>query len=66
MCMDDVLMALMVIRNPKLMTMPLMVTLFAVGGQAEAHLGVILAAAMLLALRSLWPTCSFSVTFIIQ
>jgi ABC-type glycerol-3-phosphate transport system permease component len=32
------------------MTMPLMVTLFAVGGQAEAHLGVILASAMLLAL----------------
>ncbi len=47
---NDVLWPLMVIRNPKLMTMPLMVTLFAVGGQAEAHLGVILAAAMLLAL----------------
>jgi multiple sugar transport system permease protein len=47
---NDVLWPLMVIRNPKLMTMPLMVTLFAVGGPAEAHLGVILAAAMLLAL----------------
>ncbi|HUS08915.1 MAG TPA: carbohydrate ABC transporter permease [Pyrinomonadaceae bacterium] len=47
---NDVLWPLMVIRNPKLMTMPLMVTLFAVGGQAEAQLGVILAAAMLLAL----------------
>ena len=47
---NDVLWPLMVIRNPKLMTMPLMVTLFAVGGQAETHLGVILAAAMLLAL----------------
>ncbi len=47
---NDVLWPLMVIRNPKVMTMPLMVTLFAVGGQAEAHLGVILAAAMLLAL----------------
>jgi multiple sugar transport system permease protein len=47
---NDVLWPLMVIRNPKLMTMPLMVTLFAVGGQAEAHLGVILASAMLLAL----------------
>jgi multiple sugar transport system permease protein len=47
---NDVLWPLMVIRNPKLMTMPLMVTLFAVGGEAEAHLGVILAAAMLLAL----------------
>jgi multiple sugar transport system permease protein len=47
---NDVLWPLMVIRNPELMTMPLMVTLFAVGGQAEAHLGVQLAAAMLLAL----------------
>jgi multiple sugar transport system permease protein len=47
---NDVLWPLMVIRDPKVMTMPLMVTLFAVGGQAEAHLGVILAAAMLLAL----------------
>jgi multiple sugar transport system permease protein len=47
---NDVLWPLMVIRNPDLMTMPLMVTLFTVGGQAEAHLGVQLAAAMLLAL----------------
>jgi len=47
---NDVLWPLMVIRNPDLMTMPLMVALFTVGGQAEAHLGVQLAAAMLLAL----------------
>jgi multiple sugar transport system permease protein len=47
---NDVLWPLMVIREPQLMTMPLMVTLFAVGGQAEARLGVQLAAAMLLAL----------------
>jgi ABC-type glycerol-3-phosphate transport system permease component len=47
---NDVLWPLMVIRNPELMTMPLMVTLFAVGGQAESQLGVQLAAAMLLAL----------------
>ena len=47
---NDVLWPLMVIRDPELMTMPLMVTLFAVGGQAEARLGVQLAAAMLLAL----------------
>jgi multiple sugar transport system permease protein len=47
---NDVLWPLMVIRNPDLMTMPLMVTLFAVGGQAESQLGVQLAAAMLLAL----------------
>ena len=47
---NDVLWPLMVIRNPELMTMPLMVTLFTVGGQAESQLGVQLAAAMLLAL----------------
>jgi multiple sugar transport system permease protein len=47
---NDVLWPLMVIRNPDLMTMPLMVTLFTVGGQAESQLGVQLAAAMLLAL----------------
>ena len=47
---NEVLWPLMVIRNPELMTMPLMVTLFAVGGQAESQLGVQLAAAMLLAL----------------
>ncbi len=47
---NDVLWPLMVIRDPQLMTMPLMVTLFAIGGQAEARLGVQLAAAMLLAL----------------
>jgi multiple sugar transport system permease protein len=47
---NDVLWPLMVIRNPDLMTMPLMVTLFNVGGQAEAQLGVQLAAAVLLAL----------------
>ena len=47
---NDVLWPLMVIRDPEMMTMPLMVTLFAVGGQAEARLGVQLAAAMLLAL----------------
>ena len=39
----------MVIREQGLMTMPQMVTLFAVGGQAEARLGVQLAAATLLA-----------------
>ncbi|MER3426497.1 MAG: sugar ABC transporter permease [Pyrinomonas sp.] len=47
---NDVLWPLMVIRDQDLMTMPLMVTLFAVGGQAEARLGAQLAAATLLAL----------------
>ena len=59
---NDVLWPLMVIRNPELMTMPLMVTLFAVGGQAEAHLGVQLAAACCSPYRSSLPTFFFSVT----
>jgi ABC-type glycerol-3-phosphate transport system permease component len=47
---NDVLWPLIVIRNESLMTMPQLVTLFAVGGRAEAQLGVKLAAAVLLAL----------------
>ncbi len=46
---NDVLWPLIVIRNEKLMTMPQLVTIFATGGQAEGQLGVILAAAALLA-----------------
>ncbi|MCD6234444.1 MAG: carbohydrate ABC transporter permease [Candidatus Neomarinimicrobiota bacterium] len=46
---NDVLWPLIVIRVRELMTMPQMVTLFAVGGQAEAQLGAELAAATLLA-----------------
>ena len=47
---NDVLWPLIVIREEQLMTMPQLVTLFAVGGRAEAQLGVKLAAAVLLAL----------------
>lgn len=47
---NEVLWPLIVIRNDKLMTMPQLVTLFAVGGSAESQLGVKLAAASLLAL----------------
>ncbi len=47
---NDVLWPLIVIREEKLMTMPQLVTLFAVGGRSEAQLGVKLAAAVLLAL----------------
>ncbi len=47
---NEVLWPLIVIRNEKLMTMPQLVTLFAVGGRAESQLGVKLAAATLLAL----------------
>ena len=46
---NEVLWPLIVIRNEDLMTMPQLVALFAVGGRAEAQLGVKLAAATLLA-----------------
>ena len=46
---NDVLWPLLVIRLENLMTMPQMVTLFAIGGQAEAQMGVQLAAATMLA-----------------
>jgi ABC-type glycerol-3-phosphate transport system permease component len=38
-----------VIRKEELMTMPQLVTLFAVGGRSEAQIGVKLASAVLLA-----------------
>lgn len=47
---NEVLWPLIVIREEELMTMPQLVTLFVVGGRAEAQLGVKLAAATLLAL----------------
>lgn len=47
---NEVLWPLIVIRDRALMTMPQLVTIFAVGGQAESQLGVQLAAATLLAL----------------
>ncbi len=47
---NEVLWPLIVIRNDKLMTMPQLVTLFAVGGAADSQLGVKLAAATMLAL----------------
>lgn len=47
---NEVLWPLIVIRDQALMTMPQLVTIFAIGGQAENQLGVQLAAAMLLAL----------------
>ena len=46
---NDVLWPIIVIRDQAMMTMPQMVALFAVGGQAEAQVGNILAAATLLA-----------------
>ncbi len=47
---NDVLWPIIVIRKQELMTMPQMVTLFATGGQADAQMGTILAAATLLAI----------------
>ena len=47
---NEVLWPLIAIRNEQLMTMPQLVTLFAVGGRADAQLGVKIAAAVLLAL----------------
>ncbi|MDP4175278.1 MAG: carbohydrate ABC transporter permease [Bacteroidota bacterium] len=47
---NEVLWPIIVIRNENLMTMPQLVTLFAVGGRAESQLGVKLAAATMLAL----------------
>ncbi len=47
---NDVLWPLIVVRNQSLMTMPQLVTIFVIGGQAEAQLGSLLAAATLLAL----------------
>jgi multiple sugar transport system permease protein len=47
---NEVLWPLIVIRDESLMTMPQLVTLFAVGGRAESQLGVKLASAVILAL----------------
>jgi ABC-type glycerol-3-phosphate transport system permease component len=47
---NDVLWPIIVIRKTEMMTMPQTVALFAVGGQADAQMGSILAAATLLAI----------------
>jgi ABC-type glycerol-3-phosphate transport system permease component len=47
---NEVLWPLIVIRERSMMTMPQLVAIFHIGGQAEARLGVKLAAAMMLAL----------------
>ncbi|MBO0947998.1 carbohydrate ABC transporter permease [Fibrella sp. HMF5405] len=46
---NDALWPLIVIRNEQTMTMPQLVTLFSVGGRADAQLGVKIAAAVMLA-----------------
>jgi multiple sugar transport system permease protein len=47
---NEVLWPLIVVRDEMVMTMPQLVTLFSVGGRADAQLGVKLASAVLLAL----------------
>ena len=47
---NDVLWPLIVVRDRSLMTMPQLVTIFVIGGEAESQLGSLLAAATLLAL----------------
>jgi len=47
---NEVLWPLMVVRERSLMTMPQIVTLFSIGGEAESQLGSLLAAATLLSL----------------
>jgi multiple sugar transport system permease protein len=47
---NDVLWPLIVVRERSLMTLPQLVTIFVVGGQAEAQLGLLLASATMLAM----------------
>lgn len=61
---NEVLWPLIVVRNEQLMTMPQLVTLFAVGGRADSQLGVKIAAAVLLALPVMIAFLFFQKTFI--
>jgi len=61
---NEVLWPLIVIRDESLMTMPQLVTLFAVGGRAETQLGVKLASAVMLALPIILAYLFFQKYFI--
>ena len=61
---NDVLWPLIVIRDENLMTMPQLVTLFAVGGRSDAQIGVKLASAVLLALPIIITYAIFQKHFI--
>ena len=61
---NEVLWPLIVIRDRAFMTMPQLVAIFHIGGQAEARLGVKLAAAMLLALPIILAYSFFQKYFI--
>lgn len=61
---NEVLWPMMVVRKESMMTMPQMLTLFAVGGQAESHWGVEMAAAMILVVPILAAYVFFQKYFI--
>ncbi len=61
---NEVLWPLIVIHERELMTLPQLVTIFVVGGQAEGLMGVKLAAATLLALPIIVAYCIFQRYFI--
>ena len=61
---NEVLWPLIVVRDEQLMTMPQLVTLFAVGGRADSQLGVKIAAAVLLALPVMIAFMFFQKNFI--
>ncbi|RJP56365.1 MAG: carbohydrate ABC transporter permease [Ignavibacteriales bacterium] len=61
---NEVLWPLIVIRDESLMTMPQLVTLFAVGGRADSQLGVKLASAVMLALPIILAYLFFQKYFI--
>ena len=61
---NEVLWPLMVVREEPMMTMPQMVTLFAVGGGSESRLGPQLAAALLLALPVVLAYIAFQRRFV--
>ena len=61
---NEVLWPLIVIHEQDMMTLPQVVTIFVVGGQAEGLMGVKLAASMLLALPIIVAYCIFQRYFI--
>ncbi len=61
---NDVLWPLIVVRDRSLMTMPQLVTIFVIGGEAESQLGSLLAAATLLAMPVILAYAFFQRYFI--
>jgi multiple sugar transport system permease protein len=61
---NEVLWPMLVVRERTLMTMPQIVTIFTIGGESEAHLGSLLAAATLLALPVIAAYAFFQKYFI--